>query len=186
MGFACCFGIMGIAKTFVPLFFGAGYDQVVGLLYTFSSIIVIIGVSNCLGSQYYTPCGKRRESTNYLIFGSVVNLILNLLLIPNFGAEGAAVASVIAEAMVSVLYVHFSCGYGDFALLVKTGGKKLLVGFVMFVVIFAMNNLSLNSLVLISLQVVTGALIYVLGLILLRDDWTMDMAQNMERRIKRG
>lgn len=186
MGFACCFGIMGIAKTFVLLFFGAGYDQVVGLLYTFSSIIVIIGVSNCLGSQYYTPCGKRRESTNYLIFGSVVNLILNLLLIPNFGAEGAAVASVIAEAMVSVLYVHFSCGYGDFALLVKTGGKKLLVGFVMFVVIFAMNNLSLNSLVLISLQVVTGALIYVLGLILLRDDWTMDMAQNMERRIKRG
>lgn len=121
-----------------------------------------------------------------MIFGSVVNLILNLLLIPNFGAEGAAVASVIAEAMVSVLYVHFSCGYGDFALLVKTGGKKLLVGFVMFVVIFAMNNLSLNSLVLISLQVVTGALIYVLGLILLRDDWTMDMAQNMERRIKRG
>lgn len=49
-----------------------------------------------------------------------------------------------------------------------------------------MNNLSLNSLVLISLHVVTGALIYVLGLILLRDDWTMDMAQNMERRIKRG
>lgn len=59
-------------------------------------------------------------------FGSVVNLILNLLLIPNFGAEGAAVASVIAEAMVSVLYVHFSCGYGDFALLVKTGGKSYL------------------------------------------------------------
>ena len=107
-------------------------------------------VSNFLG--YINSLIERayRLDANYLIFGSVVNLILNLLLIPNFGAEGAAVASVIAEAMVSVLYVHFSCGYGDFALLVKTGGKKLLVGFVMFVVIFAMNNLSLNSLVLIS------------------------------------
>lgn len=111
MGFGCCFGIMGVAKTFVPFFFGPGYDQVVGLLYLFSPIIVIIGISNCLGSQYYTPCGKRKESTNYLIAGSVVNLILNLLMIPRFGAEGAAIASVIAETVVSVLYVKFSCGY---------------------------------------------------------------------------
>lgn len=102
---------MGVARTFVPVFFGTGYDQVVGLLYIFAPIIVIVGISNCLGAQYYTPCGKRKESTNYLIIGSVVNLILNLLMIPRFGAEGAAIASVIAETVVPILYVQFSCGY---------------------------------------------------------------------------
>lgn len=115
----------GHCQNFCTIVFGAGYDQVVGLLYTFSSIIVIIE-SAIVSAHNIIHLVENGESTNYLIFGSVVNLILNLLLIPNFGAEGAAVASVIAEAMVSVLYVHFSCGYGDFALLVKTGGKSYL------------------------------------------------------------
>lgn len=62
---------------------------------------MIGGISNCLGSQYYTPCGRGKDSTNYLILGSIVNLILNILLIPHFGVEGAAIASVIAEMVVS-------------------------------------------------------------------------------------
>lgn len=186
MGFGCCFGIMGVAKTFVPLFFGAGYDEVIGLLYVFSPIVVIIGVSNCLGSQYYTPCGKRKESTKYLIAGSAVNLALNLLFIPRFGAEGAAVASVIAETVVSILYVRFSCGYGNLALLVRTGGKKMAAGFVMYVVVFSMNKLPLPGLILVALQVAAGVLVYVLGLLLLCDTWSLDMINNLMRRVKNG
>lgn len=170
MGFGCCFGIAGIAKTFVPLFFGEGYEQVVGLLYVFAPIIVIIGVSNCLGSQYYTPCGRRKDSANYLIAGSVANLILNILLIPRFGAVGAAIASVIAETIISALYVRFSEGYGNVALLVKTGGKKLAAGVIMFVVIFLMNDLRMNSLLLVVLQVAVGVLLYVAVLAILKDD----------------
>lgn len=95
-------------------FFESGYYQVVGMLYLFSFIIVINGISNCLGSQYYAPCGKRKESTKCLIAGSVENEVLNLLMIPHFGAERAVIVSVIVETVVSVLNVRFSCGYGIF------------------------------------------------------------------------
>ena len=127
-GFACCFGIMGVAKTFVPLFFGPGYAPVVEIIYVFSPIIVIIGISDCLGSQYYNPIGKRKQSAKFLIVGSFVNLCLNLVLIPKFGAYGAAIASVIAESVISVLYVKFSEGYGRVRLLIETGAKKLIAG----------------------------------------------------------
>lgn len=183
MGFACCFGIMGIAKTFVPVFFGPGYDEVVGLLYVFSPIIVIIGVSNCLGSQYYTPCGKRKESTNYLIAGSVVNLCLNLLFIPRYGAVGAAVASVIAETIITILYVRFSCGYGNVRLLARTGGKKLIAGAVMFIVVYVMNMLEMNSIILLALQVVCGALTYGLMLLVMGDQWTKSMVANIWKKV---
>lgn len=186
MGFGCCFGIMGVAKTFVPFFFGAGYDQVIGLLYIFSPIIVIVGVSNCLGSQYYTPCGKRKESTNYLIIGSVVNLILNLLMIPRFGAEGAAIASVIAETVVSVLYVRFSCGYGNVSVLLKTGGKKMIAGIFMFSIAFYLNRLQMNSLVVLAIQVVVGCCAYIAILLVLRDEWTQSMLGKMWRKVKHG
>ena len=165
---------------------GPGYEQVVGLLYIFSPIIVIIGVSNCLGSQYYTPCGKRKESTNYLIAGSVVNLILNLLTIPRFGAEGAAIASVIAETAVSVLYVRFSCGYGSVSILMKTGGKKMLAGIFMFCIVFCLNRLQMNSLLVLTIQVTVGCCAYIAILLVSRDEWTQSMFEKIWRKIKHG
>lgn len=182
MGFGCCFGIMGVAKSFVPMFFGPGYDPVVGLLYIFCPIIVIIGISNCLGSQYYTPCGKRKQSANYLIVGAVVNLYLNLLFISRFGAYGAAVASVIAETVITVLYVKFSDGYGNIKLLIDTGAKKLIAGIGMFVVVYLMNNIQVNSLVLVVAQVMVGAVVYGLLLVLLRDKWTCEIIKTVVRK----
>lgn len=177
---------MGVARTFVPVFFGVGYNQVIGLLYIFAPIIVIVGISNCLGSQYYTPCGRRKESTNYLIVGSVINLILNILLIPQFGAEGAAIASVIAETVVSILYVRFSCGYGNVSLLIKTGKKKMFAGIFMFCIVYSLNQLQINSLFILALQVVIGCCIYIVILLVIRDEWTQNMCEKVWRKIKHG
>lgn len=183
MGFGCCFGIMGIAKSFVPLFFGAGYEPVTGLLYIFSPIIVIIGISNCLGAQYYTPCGKRKESAKYLIVGSVVNLCFNLALIPKFNAIGAAVASVIAETIISILYVKFSDGYGSMKLLIRTGLKKMIAGVFMFGVVFCMNGMQINIIMKLFLQVMLGGTVYVFLLLVLKDSWTLEVSKKISEKI---
>ena len=184
-GFASCFGIMGIAKTFVPLFFGQGYEPVIVLLYLFSPIIVIIGISNCLCYQYFTPCGKRKQSTYFLFAGSFVNLILNLMLIPKFGAYGAAIASVAAESVISVLYVVYSKQYGNVRMLVSTGAKKMISGFGMFVVVFSMNSIQINPLFLVLLQIAVGAMVYGLILIILRDKWILESLQTVMDKVKK-
>lgn len=169
MGFGCCFGIMGIAKTFVPFFFGTGYDGVVDLLYLFSPIIVIIGISNCLGMQYYTPCGKRRESTKYLLFGAGINIILNLMLIPKFEAKGAAVASVVAEIVIAILYIKNSGGYGEPKVIFQLGYKKMIAGMVMFGILYFLNEIQWNGLAVLLLQFFVGVCVYIIMLIILRD-----------------
>lgn len=184
-GFACCFGIMGVAKTFVPLFFGPGYAPVVEIIYVFSPIIVIIGISDCLGSQYYNPIGKRKQSAKFLIVGSFVNLCLNLVLIPKFGAYGAAIASVIAESVISVLYVKFSEGYGRVRLLIETGAKKLIAGVGMFFVVYSMNRLHINSLILVFLEVIVGAVVYGLLLLFLRDEWIYEMFKSVIGKMRK-
>ncbi|MGN0180952.1 MAG: oligosaccharide flippase family protein, partial [Candidatus Ornithomonoglobus sp.] len=131
MGIGCMFGVAGVAKNFVPLFYGPGYDNVEYLLYIFCPVIVIIGISNMLGSQYYNPVGKRAESAKYLIVGSCINLCLNLLLIPKYNSYGAAVATVAAETVIAVLYIRHSCGYMSFAMLARSGVKKLIAGIMM-------------------------------------------------------
>lgn len=187
MGFGCCFGIMGVAETFVPLFFGPGYEPVVELLYIFSPIVVIIGISNCLAAQYYTPSGKQQQSTNYLIVGSVVNLCLNLLLIPRLGSVGAAVASVTAETAITILHVKFSDGYGTISLLVSTSVKKLIAGIIMFFVVYQMNALPMFSAIRLVLQVFSGVAVYGLTLLLLGDAWTKEMcAQTIAKVLKKS
>lgn len=161
MGFACVFGLIGIAKTFVPFFFGDGYAPVVQLLYVFSPIILIIGVSNCLGSQYYTPSGKRAQSAKFIIAGSCVNLCLNLILIPKLGSKGAAIASIIAELTITVLYVAMSEGYMSVKIIAVHAWKRVIAGAVMCVCVYALGlYLPVNALLVLILQVVCGAFIY--------------------------
>lgn len=184
MGFGACFGIMGVAKTFVPVFFGPGYDKVIPLLYIFSPIIVIIGISNCLGSQYYTPCGKRSESAKYIVVGAIINLCLNLALIPRFAAFGAAIASIIAEAAVTVLYIRHSGDYGKAGMLLKAGYKKLIAGVVMFWAVYALNQLNMKPIFVLLLQLVSGLAVYVITLFLVKDLWTIDYSKKVLKRFQ--
>ncbi len=171
MGLGCMFGIIGIATNFVPIFFGEGYDAVVPLLYIFSPIIVIIGVSNCLGSHYYTPIGKRAESSKYLIAGSIVNLILNLCLIPKLGANGAAIASITAELLITVLYFMHCEDYMTLCMLWTLGWKKSLAAIVMCVVVVMVGNILPNTVATLAIQIIVGSICYVMVLIIIKDEW---------------
>ena len=184
MGFASAFGVAGIAKVFVPLYLGPGYESVVPLLYIFSPIVVVIGISNCLGFQYYTPCGKRALSAKFIITGSIINLILNIILIPRFGAYGAAVASLIAEMLITVLYVRFSDSFGNVRMLFSCGYKKFIAGLLMFIPVYYLNNLKINAVIIVILQLITGVVVYSLALLLLKDDWVNSCMREIIKKLK--
>jgi len=181
-GFACCFGIIGISKTFVPFFFGEGYGKVTTLLYVISPIIIIIGISNCLGSHYYTPCGKRGQSSRYIIMGSITNLILNLILIPGLGSIGAAIASIAAELVVTVLYIK-NCGeYGKVSTLLRSGYKKMISGILMCIVVYFMNGMPTLPIVTILFQIIIGGLVYISSLLMIKDAWTLAFIKSLRQK----
>lgn len=184
MGVGSACGIAAIARNFVPIFFGEGYVNVEYLLYIFSPIIVIIGVGNCMGSHYYTPSGRRAQSSKYLIVGSCINLVMNLCLIPKFGAFGAATASVLAEFVISSLYVKNSEQYMTARLLFSIGWKKVVAGICMLVIVFGVGNLLGQSILTLILQILIGLCIYILGLLLLRDDWIKNYLFNFVKKLR--
>ncbi len=172
MGIGCMFGIAGIAENMVPVFLGGGYEKVIPLLYIFCPIIVIIGISNCIGGHYYTPSGRRSQSTKYLVAGSVTNLVLNLTLIPFFAANGAAVASILAESVITVLYVKNSSKFMTFRLIARLSIKKITAGAVMLAVVAAVRKVpGPGEILIIGIQLVLGAFTYLAVLSLLRDSW---------------
>ena len=97
LAFPLVFGLMSISKSFVPLFFGPGYEKVIPIMIILSPIVVIIGMSNVIGMQYLLPTKRQKEFTISVICGAVTNFFINLILISKYGAVGAAISTLIAK-----------------------------------------------------------------------------------------
>lgn len=102
--------------------------------------------------------------------GSLINLLLNVLLIPIIGQYGAAISSLIAEVSILILYVNGCDGYLSFLQIFQYSYKKILAGSVMALVIVVARCFgNISSIVLLSIQIVGGGLVYFIMLFLTRD-----------------
>ena len=102
LAFAMMFGLIGIAPVFVPVFFGPDFMPCIELMEVFVLIIPLISASNVIGRQYLIPQKKDNVYTLSVAFGSIVNVAIILLLIPQLGAMGAVIGTVAAEAAVTL------------------------------------------------------------------------------------
>ena len=186
MGIGICFGLSGVAKRFVPVFLGPGYDRVIIMLMLMSPIVVIIGVSNCLGSQYYTPSGNRKLSAKFIIIGALVNLVLNLILIPRYWGYGAIAASLIAEMVITVLYLKFCKGYVTVDTIVREGSRKLAAGIAMFAVIRIIDRFIASDIIALLIEVAVGFSVYCIMIVLLRDTFITEIVMGKILKKNRG
>ena len=90
-------------------------------------------------------------------------------MIPVWGAAGAAVASVLAEMTISVIYVHMSREFSGWGMIWKNSWKKLIAGFFMLVAVFVIGRGHTGDVWITVLQVLVGAGVYFLSIILLKD-----------------
>lgn len=185
MGIGISLGIIGIAKQFVPWFFGEDFIETVPMLMMLSPIVVIIGISNCAGALYYTPAGLRKTSTKFIITGSVLNLILNSILIPLFFGYGAIIASIVAELIITVLYVRHSNGFLTAHMVVTKIWKKLLAGIVMLAVVFAVGKGKDTSIFLTVVQMIAGVGVYCVILLIMRDGFLMECLRIVKTKLRR-
>ena len=176
------FGIWGAARNFVPWFFGNGYEPVVTLLYLMSPLPLVIRISNIMGSQYLTPSGQRARSSKGIIAGAVTNFLLNLALIYKYGANGATLASVVAECVISAIYVHMSKGFINWKKILNVLWKKLLAGFVMFWAVLFIGGNYQGSISISVCQVIFGMALYGIMLIVLKDNVIYDALKIIRRR----
>mgnify|MGYP002626872371 CR=1 FL=1 len=183
VGLGLCMGLMAIAPRFVPWFFGPGYDSTIILIQILSPIVLIIGISNCLGSQYYTPAGLRKQSARYIVYGAIENLLLNIILIPYYGAKGAVMGSLAAEFTISVLYLYNCKGYMTLRQIVCCGWQKAVAGFVMFGVVWYICGVVGNATFAVLGSIIIGSFVYTIMLLLLHDRFSLEMVDMVRTKL---
>lgn len=99
------FGIMGVGREFVPFFYGAGFDECIGLYNYLLPSCVFLGISNVLLTQYIIPNNYYSVQIISVSSAAIVNFVMNSILIPRMQASGAAVGTLLAEMTVMIIEV---------------------------------------------------------------------------------
>jgi len=183
-------GLIAVTDIFVPVFFGEGYDKCKILIPIFSVLVVIIGLSNVTGIQYFIPTGKQNVLTLTVGVGAVINIVLNLILIPHFYSLGACIASVVAE--LSITLVGFIYIKKKKLFLLKpvflSSLKYWIAGAVMFGVVFLIKIFlpsALSALLSLITLVIIGALVYFIILLLLKDELIFEILRKGASLLKK-
>lgn len=185
IGVPLMLGLISVVERFVPIFYGPGYEPVKRILVCISPVIIFIGLSNVLGTQYQIPTNKQKDYTWSVVTGAIVNFVLNLILIPKFNADGAVIATVIAEF--AVLFVHYYCVRKDIDVKasLRCSGNYILAGIPMFLISMAVSNVPIqNDIVVLCMQVAAGGFVYIGILLLRKDQLLMMMVEKVLKRRK--
>ena len=186
LAFPMIFGIIAISKYFVPMFFGDGYDKVTILMSIISPIILMIGLSNVIGTQYLLPTKRQKEYTISVIIGATSNFLINMMLISKYGSIGAAIGTVIAETLVAIIQFIFVRKDFNIKSILKLSIKYIFASIIMFIVCVMISKFVTNSLLSIILQVGIGISVYGITLLLLKDEFTYTIIDKVKQKLMRS
>ena len=163
-------GIIMVAPQLIPLFLGEGYEKSIVIVRVLAFLIVVVGLSNLVSGQCLTAMDKQKQANICVITGAVVNFVMNLILIPNCGALGAAIATVAAETLIVIMLTYFGREYIKIREMLRQLLKYGLCSALMAAVIYGLNFTGLGMEVLLVLKIVLGVTVYFGLLLLLKDD----------------
>lgn len=162
------FGLMAISHKFAPWFLGSDFIPSGEIMFVESPVIVFIAWSNVTGTQYLMPINRVKEFTTSVTIGAVSNVFFNLFLIKLWGADGAALATVGSEFLVTASQMIMIRKTIKRRVMFREVWKYFLSGIVMFIIVNRICQAIRMTIANLVLEVVVGVVIYGLGLILLK------------------
>ena len=158
---AMAFGLAAVAVNFAPLFYGDDFAYSGTLMIPLAFTLLSIGFANVIRTQWVLPQGRDTIFVHSVLTGAVINLIANFVLIPPFGAMGAAAATVLAEFSVPAVQFVYLRKELPYAQYLKTTGVYCLFGLVMAGAVALLGHvLPLHGWWKLALQVTGGAAVY--------------------------
>lgn len=185
LAFPLMLGIISVSSSFVPIFYGKGYDKVVPLLCVISPIIVFIGLSNVIGTQYLLPTKRQNQYTLSVVIGAITNFILNLILIKYFASIGASIATVIAELAVTATQFILIRKEIKFIDVVKLSYKYVIASLVMFMCSMIVSHFISDNLISIIVQVCISISVYFIILLMLKDKLILEGSKIIKNNLRR-
>lgn len=162
-------GMLIVNDDFVQFFLGQDFQDAKYAIAIMIFRMFFIGWTNIMGIQILIPHNKNKEFMISTTIPAIVSVGLNLLLLPKLGYIGAAIVSVLTEALVWAIQLYFTRNYLKevpfLASTVKIIGASALMYGVLFVVKTTVN---FTPVINVMVFAVIGAVIYISQILFLK------------------
>lgn len=163
ISFFCMAEIAGCAEDFSPLFFGEEFAECANILTIYVFAIPFVAFSNVIRMQYLIPSFNERVYVHAVVAAAVVSILMNVVLIPIYGAIGATIAIVCSEATVFLVQTLGTIKKLDYKRFALNSIPFVLAGIMSYLVMRVMCAWQPTDIFSLLLEIVVGALVYFLA-----------------------
>jgi len=173
------------AEECILLLAGESYRQSITSMQVIMPTIIFIGITNIIGIQMMVPLGKEKLVLNSVIAGAVVDLLLNIIFIPKYGALGAAIGTLAAEIVVLIyqcIIIH------DLKIKIFAGipyHKIVFATFCGFVSTILLKMTNMDNLITLIVSAICFFVICGIVLIGTKDTLVKDLCQTLKNKINK-
>lgn len=178
-------GLITVSKEVILLMGGEEYSLGIPTLQILSVALIgaIFGgiMTYCLN----IPLGREKYNVQATSISAVLNVVLNIFLIPLFKQDGAALTTLIAEFFV-FFYCLYKCKdirkYVDVSIFFKNMIQTLIGCAMIFVINSSISKFCDNILIGLSIKVVVSVLAYGCLLVILRNELAISILKKLRRK----
>jgi O-antigen/teichoic acid export membrane protein len=179
-------GIQFVSPFLITKMYGDSYIYSANVLRILCVLLLISPIGYLLGSRVLLVSGHEKLMLIAVGSGAVVNVIGNGVLIPYLNEVGAALASVMSELVVMVIYVSLGKKVYKLKSFIPTLIKIIIASAIMAAYLFGISYLPINEWLIFAIQFIGAVLIYFGCLLLTRESIVYGTINNFMRRLKKN
>lgn len=153
-------GLISVSKSLANVYLGNGFESCASLITCLSITIPIMAYANVIRTHYLVPKNMDFAFLLSAILGAVTNVILNIILIPIYGALGAIFGTIGAEFVVLLVQIISVWHKLPILAMALEYLPFLFIGLIMILVNYFLFNSMSFSWKRLLFEILTGASVY--------------------------
>lgn len=162
-------GILIVNDDFVQFFLGQDFQNARYAIAIMIFRMFFIGWTNIMGIQILIPHNKNKEFMVSTTVPAILSVGLNLLFLPKFGYIGAAIVSVLTEALVWGIQLFYTRIYLKEVTILKPMFKIIVASCLMYtILLYLKTSLSFSPILNVVVYAVLGVIIYLVCILVFK------------------
>ena len=163
-------GLITISANFVPWFFGKEFLKTSTIIIISAPFILFYSWGIFLTNQIMLPMNMGNKVTLFTFLGALLNIIFNLLLIPEYNSYGAAFAWLMAKIIIVASLFYYLKNLLPLKNMFKEFWKYCISGLIMFVSLSGLGMVLPANIITTFIQIFTGIIIYITSAFILKTE----------------
>lgn len=183
VSFPAVIGLFCMSDWIIYVLFGNAFMPSAITLKILSPLVIIFSFAYFLGHIILMSLNKEKLILYSAILGAIINVLLNIVLIPRFQQNGAAISSLVAEIVVTIFVVITSKDQYNLEIKNSFLISMIISLVVLFFVICVLKSILVMNLFGLLIVCIMSAIIYFVMLLITKNDEVYEF-YNFMKRIK--